>query len=183
MISIVGDRPQAQHPRIDVFADWIENEGVASPPDYTFTITDPRSQNLTIGSSTEEFVHRSDGNQRIQQFSFNTPYAAPEEAACGRIAYSGFHVAATSGQGNTPYASQVFPAHCTSSTLGNNGILTAQEKILLFMLFDLGACVGENPPVVPECTPRACDSNSCGFVPDGCGNVLDCGPCRPVIPT
>jgi hypothetical protein len=174
VISIDTTARPAASPRIETFADWMETEGVASPPSYSFSITDPRSMVLTLAPLDEEFVFRSDPNNRVQQFSFNTPYGAPEEATCGRVAYSGFHVAA--GGGTQPYLSSTFPAHCT-------GNLTGQEKILLFMLFDLGACVGENPPVVPECTPRACDTNACGFVADGCGNVLDCGPCRPVIPT
>jgi hypothetical protein len=171
-------RPGAS-PRIQSFVDWMLNESIIDSEDDTFTITEPRSQATAIGTSSEEFVltpetsgTTQDG--RIQQFSFNTPYGAPEEAVCGRVAYSGFHVSA--GGGTNPFETSTFPGHCT-------GDLTDQEKVLLYMLFDLGACVGENPPVVPECTPRACDSNSCGFIPDGCGNVLDCGPCRPVIPT
>ncbi|MEI9950584.1 MAG: hypothetical protein WDO74_16810 [Pseudomonadota bacterium] len=45
------------------------------------------------------------------------------------------------------------------------------------MLFDLGACIGVIPP--PMCTPATCMSigAKCGFAPDGCGNVLNCGPC------
>ncbi len=55
------------------------------------------------------------------------------------------------------------------------------------------AAAEENPPPAPEeegpppvtgkppdlCTPRTCASASpaCGNVPDGCGGVLDCGPC------
>jgi hypothetical protein len=161
-----------QSPRIQNFADWMVSEGVTSAPAYTFTITDPRSLAIadTLGASSEEFVYRSNGNQRVQQFSFNTPYGAPAEAACGRVAYSGFHVAATGG-GTTPFEDSVFPEHCT-------GNLTAQEKVLLYMLFDLGACVGA-PPLPPPCVPLECSSSRCGFTPDGCGNVLDCGPCRP----
>ncbi|HTV20242.1 MAG TPA: hypothetical protein VMG12_16270, partial [Polyangiaceae bacterium] len=114
-----------------------------------------------------EFVHRTDGNQRIQQFSFNTPFNAPASAACGRIAYSGFHVVA--GSGSNPYQNSIFPQHCT-------GDLTAQEKILLFMLFDLGTCVGEEPEP-PECTPLQCDSTQCGVLPNGCGGTMDCAGC------
>jgi hypothetical protein len=167
-------RPSAS-PRIQIFADWMESEGVTTPPSYSFGITDPRSLVSALASLDEEFVYRSDGNGRVQQFSFNTPYGAPEGATCGRVAYSGFHVAATGG-GLTPFATSTFPTHCT-------GDLTAQEKVLLYMLFDLGACVGAEPPVVPSCEPLGCGVNDCGFIPDGCGNVLDCGPCRPVIPT
>jgi hypothetical protein len=165
--KIAIGRPLAS-PRIDAFAAWMSSEGISSAPDYTFTITQPRSQATALGASTEEFVYRTDGNNRTQQFSFNTPYGAPEAAACGRVAYSGFHVSA--GSGSTPFANTIFPALCT-------GDLTSQEKILLYMLFDLGACVGAPPPP-PPCVPIECDSSHCGFAPDGCGGVIDCGPCR-----
>ncbi len=163
-------RPSAS-PRIQNFADWMVNEAVTMAPTYDFMINQPRSTNLTLGPTSEEFVHLQDGTMRTQQFSFNTPYGAPEEAACGRVAYSGFHVSA--GGGQTPFQDVVFPEHCT-------GDLTAQEKVLLYMLFDLGACIGDFPPP-PPCVPETCMSLGamCGRAPDGCGAVLDCGPCRP----
>jgi hypothetical protein len=161
-------RPAAS-PRIQNFADWMRNEGVIGANNQ-FTITDPRSMATGLGPSSEEFVYRSGGNNRVQQFSFDTPYGAPEGESCGRVAYSGFHVAATGG-GTTPFINSTFPNHCS-------GDLTAQEKVLLYMLFDLGACVGA-PPVPPPCTPIECGAMSCGYTPDGCGGVLDCGPCRP----
>lgn len=165
---IAVGRPQAS-PRIQNFADWMANEMVIVPPATTFQITEPRSQNLTIGMYAEEFVYREDGNMRTQQFSINTPYGAPAEAICGRVAYSGFHVAIGATQ------DAIFPSHCT-------GDLTAQEKVLLYMLFDLAACVGEVPPP-PDCTPNTCMGlgAECGFTGDGCGGVLDCGPC-PIPP-
>lgn len=179
VVSIVGTRPNVS-PRIQSFADWLASDevDVASPPDYEFAMTDPRSLAQTLGSSTEEFVYREDGNGRVQQFSFNTPYGAPEAAACGRVAYSGFHVATTGGSGN-PFQNAIFPTHCQNA-LANNGNLTDQEKVLLYMLFDVGACVGDEP-IPPPCVPITCTSSGarCGFTPDGCGNVLDCGACRP----
>jgi hypothetical protein len=108
----------------------------------------------------------------VQQFAFNTPYASPDDAICGRVAYSGFHVAASSdGNDNRPFANSEFPEHCS-------GDLTAQEKVLLFMLFDLGSCVGD-PPEPPICEPRMCAdvSAECGLINDGCGAAVDCGPC------
>jgi hypothetical protein len=177
-------------PRIDDFTTWLQNEGVVSDPENSFTILQPRSQVESLGENTEEFIHCQDqagdaggggdciGNaERIQQFSFNTPYGAPEEASCGRVAYSGFHVAAMAGGGATgPFADAVFPEHCT-------GDLTDQEKVLLYMLFDLGACVGEPPPP-PECKPKTCQelNAECGHAADGCGMVLDCGACPTPVP-
>jgi hypothetical protein len=176
------DSPHAS-PRLENFAAWLENENVVTEPDYTFSIREPRSQVLSLGEHAEEFIHceDSDGDgdctgslARIQQFSFNTPYGAPEDASCGRVAYSGFHVAALEGMGDNldgAFGESVFPEHCV-------GDLTDQEKVLLYMLFDLGACVGAPPPP-PECTPKTCEelNATCGFASDGCGGVVDCGPC------
>lgn len=161
-------RPAAS-PRIDDFAAWMEREGIAVAPDYTFEIIEPRSQATDLGDASEEFVFSSDMNGRVQQFSFNTPYGAPEEEICGRVAYSGFHVSV--GGGLSPFETAVFPEHCA-------GDLIDQEKVLAYMLFDVSACVGDTPPP-PPCTPDTCDTlgAACGFSPDGCGNVLDCGPC------
>jgi len=189
--------------RIKNFSDWMVNEKITSAPAFSFDLKDPRSLSSGLGKDTEEFVYLTTGNKRTQQFSFNTPYGAPKEAVCGRVAYSGFHVAAGStdtgsggagGGGGTgggggaggrgavvfpppggdiPFQNVTFPNHC-------GGDLTNQEKILLYMLFDLGACIGVVPP--PKCVPATCSSlgAKCGKTVDGCGNVLNCGPC--VIP-
>ena len=102
----------------------------------------------------------------VQQFAVTTPSGAPDDQVCGRVAYSGFHVTV----GDTTNA--IFPTVCT-------GNLTKQEKVLLYMLFDLATCVGDTPPP-PECTPTTCEALEvkCGFTGDGCGKVLDCGPCK-----
>jgi hypothetical protein len=163
-------RPRAS-PRIMNFASWAAREGIAQPPAYQFNIVDPRSFSTGLGTSSEEFVYRTGGNGRTQQYSFNTPYGAPTAAACGRVAYSGFHVSA--GGGNTPYANAIFPNHCTGS-------LTPQEKVLLYMLFDLGSCVG-NPPPPPSCVPIKCTTGVCGVVANGCGGTIDCGKCPPPV--
>ncbi|HEY3499995.1 MAG TPA: hypothetical protein VGK73_35140, partial [Polyangiaceae bacterium] len=168
------DRPQAS-PRIQNFADWMVNEGITMAGVNTFSIIQPRSQVTTIGETTEEFVYETDGRMRVEQFSINTPYGAPEDAVCGRVAYSGFHVAASDPTAVDVNANKIFPEHCT-------GDLSPQEKVLLYMLFDLNACVGD-PPIPPVCTPETCTTlgAECGFANDGCGNPLDCGPC-PVPP-
>ena len=152
---------------------------VALAPDYKFTIDEPRSQADTLGANSEEFVYTSSlvdnamtvTGPKVQQFSFNTPYAAPDDAVCGRVAYSGFHVTLGDTTGKT------FPTVC------GTGDLTNQEKVLLYMLFDLATCVGDTPPP-PMCTPKNCAELEvkCGFTGDGCGKVVDCGPCPLPIP-
>ena len=113
-------------------------------------------------------------NPRVQQLSFNTPYNAGDDAICGRVAYSGFHVTATDNNDSGDF----FPGVCS------NGVLTAQEKVLVFMLFDLATCVSSgDPPTPPSCTPKTAanvcpgENDACGYVSDGCGGVVNCGGC------
>jgi hypothetical protein len=170
--------------RIGHFTAWMIHHGVIASAASSFDIIEPRSQVSSLGDHSEEFVYCESGSggcsgTRTQQLSFDTPYAdVAEDAACGRVAYSGFHV--SSGGDTDAYVNQTFPNHCQSASLGNDGVLTDQEKVLLYMLFDLGACVGE-PPGIPQCTPLTCEGDypqvECGFVADGCGGILDCGDC------
>lgn len=118
-------------------------------------------------------------NPRVQQLSFNTPYAAAEDAICGRVAYSGFHVADFAPNEENDGTSDFFPGICT-----NTGELSPQEKILAFMLFDLATCVSAgDPPQPPSCQPKTdatvCPgvNDACGYIADGCGGVVDCAGC------
>ena len=170
-------------PKGQAFNAWLGNVG-AQHPSYGsgyMSIDEPRSYVKAAGSASERFIHTDPavrlqpGNVKIntgssiQQYAFNTPYGASDANICGRVLYSGFHVAGASGNG-----SQVFPAQCAT------GPLTAQEKVLEFMIFDLSACVSSGaPPQPPTCTKTSCGvlGAQCGFVADGCGGVLDCGSC------
>jgi hypothetical protein len=98
-------------------------------------------------------------------FTFNTPVnPAPGGAQCGRALFSDFHVSDASTHGVT------FPKACDSNPMN------AQEKLLEYMIFDLGACV---QPYKPACTPLDCAAQGiqCGMAGDGCGNAIDCKQC------
>ncbi len=168
-VGIVStDRPRANPSKIEAFAEWLVNEDAATfaNDQYTFDVIDPRNQASSVNEFSEEFVYREDGgNEWVQQYSFNTPYGAPDDAICGRVAYSAFHV--SSGGSFTAFADEEFPGYC-------NGDLTTQEKVLLYMLFDLGACVTTEIPEPPDCVPAGDCTGRCGAIPDGCGGTLDC---------
>jgi hypothetical protein len=103
-------------------------------------------------------------------YTFDTPVAyAPDPVPttqCGRVLYSDFHVSDAVSGGAT------FPTECTTGTM------SAQEKTLEFMLFDLASCIG---PAWGACTPKTCDEldYNCGPAGDGCDDrvVLQCGGC------
>jgi hypothetical protein len=69
--------------------------------------------------------------------TFNTPVGAAAAAQCGRVVFSDFHVAASALV--TTYGT--FPSNCKT------GALSAQEKALEYMLFDLTSCI--SPDYVP----------------------------------
>jgi len=99
------------------------------------------------------------------RYTFDTPWGAAPANQCGRVLYSDFHVEDASTNGTT------FPNECTSTEM------TPQEKMLEFMIFDLGSCV--TPPPVCVATTCSAQNVACGPIGDGCGNILPCGTCPP----
>jgi len=95
-----------------------------------------------------------------QYMTFNTPVEAAADAQCGRVVHTDLHVkAAPAAAGESKDKSDPgangtpFPTGCTSVTL------SAQEKALEFLFFDLSACLQPDkdmpvpPPVPPPGTP------------------------------
>lgn len=75
----------------------------------------------------------------IQYFSFNTPVGIDEEDQCGRVVFSDIHVSAremdTSTQRDISSPDHPYPTGCRTDDLSD------QEKALVFMFFDLSACI------------------------------------------
>jgi hypothetical protein len=131
-------------PKGNSFADWLQNVG-ATTMRAQMPIIESRRNVVSIDSTVAQrwFYTTAAGNPTVGHYTFNTPVAAllPDGGApmqCGRVVFSDFHVsaAALSGQPN-------FPGSCLDAAP------TAQEKALIFMLFDLSACVqrDEIPPI------------------------------------
>lgn len=70
----------------------------------------------------------------VQYLAVNTPVDDPSEERCGRMVLSDIHVS----QDSDCDPDSAFPDDCS------DGQLTAQEKVLAFMLFDISACI--EPP-------------------------------------
>jgi len=94
-----------------------------------------------------------------QYFSFDTPVNVAGPEKCGRVVYSDLHVSGGPGT-NQPGVAPDYPraARGMGGTVPSQcalHALTAQEKALEFMLFDLSSClipVGSPPP--PAITPK-----------------------------
>ncbi|HEY0466031.1 MAG TPA: hypothetical protein VGC79_17595, partial [Polyangiaceae bacterium] len=124
-------------------------------------------------------------------FTYNTPVnlvedltATPPALQCGRVLFSDFHVEDAMEHDKT------FPEQCgkvctKDSDCGTGGAcsggycltpMTAQEKLLEYMIFDLGSCVP--PPTTCEPKTECPAGENCGYAPDGCGGLISCGECK-----
>jgi hypothetical protein len=72
------------------------------------------------------------GTDYPQNFQFTTPNEAPKDDRCRKVVFSDMHVAS----GSTSSSGTGFPGGCSASPL------SAQEKALAFMFFDVASCVG-----------------------------------------
>jgi hypothetical protein len=125
------------------FQKWLAITGALTsemPPQIT--IQEPRIDvsAVTPMGGAQRWIY-ADMPTSVQHFTVDTPVGAPPEEVCGRVVFSDFHVLNARTQG------MVFPAECDDMPL------SAQEKVLEFMLFDLASCIGPNTPGAPPPPP------------------------------
>jgi hypothetical protein len=125
-------------PKGAALAQWLLNVG-ASTTLGNMNLVYPRDNIQAVNDLVaREWITVDNPNfpeapKAVQYMSFNTPIGVPEEMVCGREVYTNLHVAATDA--NSDANALGFPASCGMQEL------TAQEKAVAFMLFDLSACV------------------------------------------
>jgi hypothetical protein len=150
-------------PKGMALADWLFFVDGSSPLG-TFDIVDGRNHAVTVSTMLARLWVSY--MMRPIYFSFNAPIGAPEDMQCGRMVFSDIHVSAGAGGPNG-----AFPSTC------NNNPLTEQEKVLLFMLFDLSSCI--IPDDDPPCPPG---QTSCGDANDPVCNGTCINQCCVTVP-
>lgn len=125
-------------PKGAAMADWLVSVG-ASPTKGELPLRDAQRSIATVFPAVAQAWVEVPPTS-VQIMSFNTPADVPAAEQCGKVVVTDIHISADSTV-NRP-----FPTGCTSPNL------TAQEKALEFMLFDLGACIqNENEaPTAPR---------------------------------
>jgi hypothetical protein len=150
-------------PKGMALAQWLFNVDGSSPLG-SFFVNEGRQHTVSIDPTlARQWVT---WNNKVEYFSFNAPIGAMPDAQCGRMVFSDIHVSAGAGD-----ASGDFPSACS------NNPLSEQEKALIFMFFDLSACVipddqppcavGQSPctgPGDPTCN-GSCVNNCCNEIP------------------
>jgi hypothetical protein len=142
--SVLPTTINQSFPKGAAFARWLLNVG-ASTTLGTLGIREGRHDLNSVNDPPSTAWMTTTGmpapnTNATMHFTANTPIDVPEDQQCGRLVYSDFHVSASAKT-----TSPNFPASCRT------GDLSAQEKALEFMLFDLSSCIQTDkaPPKPP----------------------------------
>lgn len=131
-------------PRGDDMAAWLFDAGASTTPGQIALVNVKNPATSVLASVAERWIYQD--TMGTPYISANTPIeeAATPDAQCGRIVQTGIHVSAAVNDTHDP-----FPNGCVTADL------TAQEKALEFLFFDLSSCVtDENQPPSPPSIPR-----------------------------
>jgi len=122
------------NPKGQSFATWMVKVGGRMTPGV-IAINDFHDTSSTMDMArAERWTYTQNGNYP-QNFQFTTPQNVAADQRCGKVVFSDMHV---SGNGGDP--GDMFPTQPCGDTPPR--ALSAQEKALAFMLFDLASCVG-----------------------------------------
>jgi hypothetical protein len=128
----------ASFPKGAALSDWLVNVGATKVAGQLPIKEAQHTVDAVNPATSRQWIYGTNP-QSVQYLTLNTPVGVPAEKQCGRMVLSDIHV--SSGD---PTAMD-FPSGCLTTSL------SPQEKALLFMLFDLSACVmddGVDPTTV-----------------------------------
>jgi hypothetical protein len=141
-------------PKGSALADWLVNVGASTTRGQITILGGQYSVQAAMPPMTQQWIYTDQNpasgsmGHGVEYMTMNTPVeqAATPANQCGRAVYTDLHVSAASP--DSSHSTTPFPGGCVSADL------TAQEKALIFMLFDLSSCVMSEtvaptpPPVV-----------------------------------
>lgn len=140
--SITGTFPKAV-----AMKDWLTAQNAL--PGGALPLFDARHNVDAVGPNGLEWISLPNakslptaGTKAVQYMTFNTPIGAPDDQVCGRVVFSNVHVGAGTENGKVDDPSAAFPTSCATQDL------SAQQKALEFMLFDLSSCVQKDDQAV-----------------------------------
>jgi hypothetical protein len=124
-------------PKGAALSDWLVNAGASTDPGLVLI----RGTQHNIVGENPDFAQRwiatPAPDDSLQYLSANTPFGVPDAEQCGRVVLSDIHVSpggrSDDRSGTDP--SYDFPSGCITS------LITPQEAVLAFMLFDISACI------------------------------------------
>jgi hypothetical protein len=124
-------------PKGKSFATWMLNVGGSTVRDQIAVNAGKLTCSAIDNTKADRWVYIDPANTPagtggVQTLQFTTPQAKPAGERCGKVVFSDMHVSSgSSSSSGTPY-----PGGCAT------GDLSAQEKALAFMFFDISSCVG-----------------------------------------
>jgi hypothetical protein len=132
-------------PKGSAMADWLLNVGASTIRASIDLVNVKNPATSVLSGVAQQWIY--DSTKGVPYLSANTPIeeAATPDRQCGRIVHTGIHVATVANDTIAP-----FPGGCVSSDL------TAQEKAMEFLVFDLSSCVSNDtlPPAPPASIPQ-----------------------------
>jgi hypothetical protein len=164
----------------NALATWLNAVDKAAFP-FGQIVVDQVKQSVSavVSSLVRQFMtYDNNGTATPLQFTFDTPVGNTADKQCGRVVFADFHV---DNKADVSNSTQLFPKPPNKPFCPTSGALTAQEKVLEYMLFDLSSCIQNPPPPPPPmCVALDCAKQNigCGPAGDGCGLPLDCGKCK-----
>jgi hypothetical protein len=131
---------EVSNPKGKLFADWMVTVGgsmAATRGDFTV-----KEARVTVDdidrTKAERWVYTKGVGgppaDKPQMFQFTTPNEVDPGARCGKVVFTDMHVSGTRNSGD-------YPNSCVPNA--TDLTLTAQEKALAFMFFDIAGCVGQ----------------------------------------
>lgn len=138
-------------PKGEALSDWLYNVGASTVPGQLEIHEAKHTVTAVADELATRWIYYEEPEQAepigVKYLTFNTPVGEAEENLCGRVVFTDIHVS------TSLLAGPPFPEGCGDG----RSELTPQEKALLFMLFDLSACItpdDKEPPIPPPAIPH-----------------------------